>query len=84
MASPGLPVPSGESVAKTTVVMHSSRCIAETATNADLDAARAVLETNLFGVWPLIQAVLALLRRSSAPRIVIVGSGAGSHGDRDF
>jgi NAD(P)-dependent dehydrogenase (short-subunit alcohol dehydrogenase family) len=63
---------------------HSSRCIAKTATNADLDAARAVLETNLFGVWPLIQAVLALLRRSSAPRIVIVGNGAGSHGDRDF
>lgn len=57
---------------------------AETATSADLDAARAVVETNLFGAWRTSQAFLPLLRRSSSPRIVNVSSGAGSHGDPAF
>ena len=57
---------------------------AETATDADLDAARRVMETNLFGAWRLTQALLPLLRRSRAPRIVNVSSGAGSHGDTAF
>jgi NAD(P)-dependent dehydrogenase (short-subunit alcohol dehydrogenase family) len=56
----------------------------ETATKADLDGARAVMETNLFGAWRLIQAVLPLLDRSPAPRIVNVSSGAGSHEDPAF
>ncbi|MGN6607486.1 MAG: SDR family NAD(P)-dependent oxidoreductase [Jatrophihabitans sp.] len=56
----------------------------ETATNADLGAARAVLETNLVAPWALIQALLPVLRRSAHPRIVNVASGAGSHGDPDF
>jgi NAD(P)-dependent dehydrogenase (short-subunit alcohol dehydrogenase family) len=56
----------------------------ETATDADLAAARAVMEVNLFGTWRLTQAVLDLLRRSPAPRVVNVSSGAGSHGDAAF
>ena len=56
----------------------------ETVTGADLEAAHRVLETNLFGAWRLVQALLPLLRQSSAPRIVNVSSGAGSHGDAAF
>ena len=48
----------------------------ETGTAADLDAARAVMEVNLFGAWRLVQATLPLLRRSAHPRIVNVSSGA--------
>ncbi len=43
----------------------------------DLADAHRVIETNVFGPWRLIQAALPLLRRSSAPRIVNVSSGAG-------
>jgi NAD(P)-dependent dehydrogenase (short-subunit alcohol dehydrogenase family) len=56
----------------------------ETASDADLDASRAVLEVNLYGSWRLTQALLPLLRRSPAPRVVNVSSGAGSHGDPAF
>lgn len=56
----------------------------ETASGADLDAARTVLETNLFGAWRLTAALLPLLRRSPAARVVNVSSGAGSHGDTAF
>ena len=57
---------------------------AETGSTADLDAAEAVLRTNLLGTWRLVQAVLPLLRESPNPRIVNVSSGAGSHADPDF
>jgi NAD(P)-dependent dehydrogenase (short-subunit alcohol dehydrogenase family) len=56
----------------------------ETASAADLDAAHAVVETNLFGAWRLTNAMLPLLRRSAHPRVVHVSSGAGSHGDESF
>jgi NAD(P)-dependent dehydrogenase (short-subunit alcohol dehydrogenase family) len=56
----------------------------ETVSGADLEAARPVLETNLFGTWRLTQALLPLLRRSPEPRIVNVSSGAGSHLDPVF
>ncbi|MFN0089028.1 MAG: SDR family NAD(P)-dependent oxidoreductase [Acidimicrobiales bacterium] len=56
----------------------------ETASTADLDAARAVMETNLLGTWAVIQAALPALRRSTSARIVNVGSGSGSHGDSAF
>jgi len=56
----------------------------ETATGADLRAARALFDVNLFGPWRLTQALLPLLRSSPHPRIVNVASGAGSHGDPDF
>lgn len=56
----------------------------ETASGADLDEARRVVETNLFGAWRLTRSLLPLLLRSQAPRIVNVSSGAGSHGDSSF
>lgn len=56
----------------------------ETAGAADLDAARAVFETNLFGAWRMVQGFLPLLRAAAAPRVVNVSSGAGSHGDTAF
>lgn len=56
----------------------------ETATTADLDAARAVMDTNLFGAWRVVQALLPALARAGSARIVNVGSGAGSHGDPQF
>ncbi len=56
----------------------------EMASAADLAAARAVVDTNLFGPWRVSQALLPLLRESRHPRIVNVSSGAGSHGDQQF
>jgi NAD(P)-dependent dehydrogenase (short-subunit alcohol dehydrogenase family) len=45
---------------------------------ADLDTVRAVFETNFFGVIMVTEAMLPLLRRSAAARIVNVSSGVGS------
>jgi NAD(P)-dependent dehydrogenase (short-subunit alcohol dehydrogenase family) len=56
----------------------------ETASSADLDAARALFESNVFGPWRMVQALLSLLRRSPHARIVNVSGGAGSHGDTEF
>jgi NAD(P)-dependent dehydrogenase (short-subunit alcohol dehydrogenase family) len=56
----------------------------ETVLGANLDDARAVFETSLFGTWALLQELLPLLKRSAHPRIVNVSSGAGSHGDPAF
>jgi NAD(P)-dependent dehydrogenase (short-subunit alcohol dehydrogenase family) len=56
----------------------------ETTSAADLTAARDLFETNLFGAWRMVQALLPLLRRSLHPRVVNVSSGAGSHGDAEF
>jgi NAD(P)-dependent dehydrogenase (short-subunit alcohol dehydrogenase family) len=53
---------------------------AVTALAADLDAARAVFEVNLFGAWRVAQACAPLLRKSQHPRLVNVGSGAGTFG----
>lgn len=44
----------------------------------DLDMVRMVFETNVFGVIAVTNALLPLLRRSVAPRIVNVSSGAAS------
>jgi NAD(P)-dependent dehydrogenase (short-subunit alcohol dehydrogenase family) len=46
--------------------------------DVDLDEVRRGLETNLFGAWRMVQALLPLLRRSEHGRIVNVSSGAGS------
>ena len=48
------------------------------ASNASLDEIRAVWETNVFGVLAVYQAMLPLLRGSSAAHIVNVSSGVGS------
>jgi NAD(P)-dependent dehydrogenase (short-subunit alcohol dehydrogenase family) len=48
------------------------------ASNASLDEIRAVWETNVFGVLAVYQAMLPLLRKSSAARIVNVSSGVSS------
>ena len=56
----------------------------ETASTADLAVSRAVLETNLYGAWAMVQAFLPLLRNSAHPRVVNMASGAGSHGDTRF
>jgi NAD(P)-dependent dehydrogenase (short-subunit alcohol dehydrogenase family) len=45
---------------------------------ADLDRVARALDTNLLGAWRVSQAFLALLRRSSHPRIVNVSSQAGA------
>ncbi|CAI9413746.1 SDR family oxidoreductase [Nocardioides sp. T2.26MG-1] len=47
-------------------------------TRVDLDNIRTVLETNVFGVMRVTNAMLPMLRRSPAPRIVNVSSGVGS------
>ena len=51
---------------------------AQTVSTADLRETRAVMETNLYGAWRMVQAFLPLLRRSAHPRVVNVASGAGS------
>jgi NAD(P)-dependent dehydrogenase (short-subunit alcohol dehydrogenase family) len=56
----------------------------ETATTADLSRSRAVMDTNLYGPWNMIQAMLPLLQASAHPRIVNIASGAGSHGDQQY
>lgn len=57
---------------------------AETATAAGLSHSRAVMDTNLYGPWRMIQTMLPLLRASGHPRIVNIASGAGSHGDQQY
>ncbi|WP_020144479.1 SDR family NAD(P)-dependent oxidoreductase [Terracoccus sp. 273MFTsu3.1] len=56
----------------------------ELGSDADLELARSVMETNLFGAWRVTQALLPLLRESAHARVVNVSSGAGSHGDEAF
>lgn len=56
----------------------------ETTLTADLESARAVFETNLFGARRVCQAFAPLIRRCAHGRIVNASSGAGSHGDVDF
>ncbi len=51
-----------------------------TALAADLDAVRAVFEINLFGAWHMAQVLVPLLKKSQHPRLVNVGSGAGTFG----
>jgi NAD(P)-dependent dehydrogenase (short-subunit alcohol dehydrogenase family) len=56
----------------------------EAAATADLAQARQVFDVTLFGTWAMCKAMLPLLRKSDAGRIVNVSSGAGSHGDQMF
>ena len=56
----------------------------ELGSEADLEVARRVLDTNLLGAWRVTQAMLPLLRESAHPRVVMVSSGGGSHADDQF
>lgn len=47
-------------------------------TTLDLDVVRAVVETNVYGVIRVTNAMLPLLRRSASPRIVNISSSVGS------
>ena len=47
-------------------------------TTADLEAVRRAVETNVFGVIRVTNAMLPLLRRSASPRIVNMSSSVGS------
>ena len=48
------------------------------ASNADLAVVQEAITTNTLGPWRLSMALLPMLRRSKAPRIVNVSSGGGS------
>ncbi|MGW0227084.1 SDR family NAD(P)-dependent oxidoreductase [Actinopolymorpha singaporensis] len=50
----------------------------QTPSTVDLDMVRSVFETNVFGVIAVTNAMLPLLRRSPAPRIVNLSSGVAS------
>ncbi|GAA2322480.1 SDR family oxidoreductase [Nonomuraea roseoviolacea subsp. roseoviolacea] len=50
----------------------------QAAVSADLDVVREAAETNLYGPWRLVQALLPLLLESAHPRIVNVSSEAAS------
>lgn len=56
----------------------------ETATRADIAHAEALMSTNLFGTWRVVQASLPALRKAGTASIIAVGSGSGSHGDNEF
>ncbi|GAA1797526.1 SDR family oxidoreductase [Luedemannella flava] len=51
---------------------------AQDPTTLDLDVVRAVVDTNVYGVIRVTNAMLPLLRRSASPRIVNVSSSVGS------
>jgi NAD(P)-dependent dehydrogenase (short-subunit alcohol dehydrogenase family) len=51
---------------------------AQDPTTLDLDVVRTVLDTNVFGVVRVTNAMLPLLRRADSPRIVNVSSNMGS------
>ncbi|WP_459549857.1 SDR family oxidoreductase [Nocardia sp. X0981] len=51
---------------------------AQDPTTLDIDIARTVLDTNVFGVVRVTNAMLPLLRRAESPRIVNVSSNMGS------
>ncbi|MET9259125.1 SDR family oxidoreductase [Amycolatopsis sp. NPDC004079] len=51
---------------------------AQDPTTLDLDAVRTVLDTNVFGVVRVTNAMLPLLRRANSPRIVNMSSNMGS------
>lgn len=51
---------------------------AQDPTTLDLDTVRSVLETNVFGVVRVTNAMLPLLRRAESPRIVNISSTMGS------
>ncbi len=62
----------------------STSAFGATTQSVDLDDARAAIDATLFGTWRTTRALLPLVSRSELGRIVVVSSGAGSHGDTAF
>jgi NAD(P)-dependent dehydrogenase (short-subunit alcohol dehydrogenase family) len=62
-------------VVNNAAILYDSRAWA---VSADLGSVHKALETNMFGAWRVVQALLPLLRRSPHPRIVNVSSEGGS------
>jgi len=56
----------------------------EVVSRADLTSVEQLLAVNVLGTWRTLQTFLPALRRAIAPAVIIVGSGAGSHGDPHF
>lgn len=56
----------------------------QTVANAAIDTVREIMEVNVLGTWRTLQAFLPALRRADHARVIVVGSGGGSHGDPDF
>lgn len=52
--------------------------IKHTAANVSIDHAKMIMDTNLFGVWRVTQAMIPLLKKSKDPRIINLSSGLGS------
>jgi NAD(P)-dependent dehydrogenase (short-subunit alcohol dehydrogenase family) len=48
-----------------------------TASNVSMEDVKSVMETNLFGVWRVIQWMIPLLKTSDDPRIINISSGMG-------
>jgi NAD(P)-dependent dehydrogenase (short-subunit alcohol dehydrogenase family) len=63
------------------VVVNNAAILYDTwqhASDADLDQVREAAETNLYGPWRLVQALLPALRAGAHPRVVNVSSEAAS------
>jgi NAD(P)-dependent dehydrogenase (short-subunit alcohol dehydrogenase family) len=71
----------GEAFGRADVVVNNAAILYDTdnrGVSVDLDLVHEGFETNLFGAWRMVQALLPLLRRSDHGRIVNVSSEGGS------
>jgi len=52
--------------------------IKHTAANVSIDHVKMIMDTNLFGVWRVTQAMIPLLKKSCDPRVINISSGLGT------
>lgn len=66
-------------ISRLDVLINNAGIISSPSPSSEVDIAevRAVMETNFFGVWRLVQLVLPLLERSDAGRIINLSSEMG-------